>query len=911
MPHGLPRPRFFIKPSIMRLSNLNSLVRKLTAPLAALSAAFLFPLDATASISGEWEIHPSFEKASVAILDSPRFTYFLLLQQNHVNSDGDLADARAALFRRDRLDPGAGITDMAGMPGSTILNVRTALYNQQKKYLMAVSTEGVIEIYPDEGETKTITDLAHLQTRSPRNVNSITFTADGEAWIAADFGIVSVDAENGRLGEVIMTDRPVMHAARFKEGIVVIDSDNKLYDIADGRGGDVSLAECPEMTLSPLEGSEFLLSGGKAVSAETLMPLTDRSFLFFGPHSKDPGGRSVNLASLDGDTWRVVRLFEENIRMKSVVEAVCSRLEGNALPTVEGYYIHSNNVAYHIKRGVDPDFTEADPAHAFKKLTTSEISKVADAGRDSGTCDMTEFWFNSPRVGFYSRRAEAKPEGGFQWSDPSAPEMPAAPVPYICPNMTWHPDYGFLLSNRGQGILYKSMSVIPWQVSGFRQGKWENHTPAFYPPSYTETDEEMAKLFRSGANGYPLQSPRGFAIDPDDPRFAYAGSLFSGFARIDLSDPSAPALHIGSSSDLNKGLPGFVEGAAAGENWAGTCDFTEPSFDYDHNLWLAFNPRLKDNTDNRAELWCFTPQQRKAMENANTDVSLYQQPTKLTLPLPGTTIGINCDFLALAAEANRNILIYTPGGYDAPVYVIDHKGTISDASDDVVRILDRSHTRDGRQVSQHNIVSLYEDVERGRVWVCSEMGAFSFSPTDVLAGVSGIEAPLTMQHVNCVAADGDGRLWFGAEGGGVTCLGSDGTILGSLDSENSPLPSDRVYGIGYNPERGSMFFSTSEGVAEFFPSFSGGGAAGGHVRVSPRQVTSSWHGWVTITGLPDGVDIEARDSKGARAASLGKAEQGRLQWNTTGADGTRLPTGSYGIFVSGGQEPLAEIKIFN
>ena len=70
-----------------------------------------------------------------------------------------------------------------------------------------------------------------------------------------------------------------------------------------------------------------------------------------------------------------------------------------------------------------------------------------------------------------------------------------------------------------------------------------------------------------------------------------------------------------------------------------------------------------------------------------------------------------------------------------------------------------------------------------------------------------------MQHVNCVAADGDGRLWFGAEGGGVTCLGSDGTILGSLDSENSPLPSDRVYGIGYNPERGSMFFSTSEGVA--------------------------------------------------------------------------------------------------
>lgn len=911
MPHGLPRPRFFIKPSIMRLSNLNSLVRKLTAPLAALSAAFLFPLDATASISGEWEIHPSYEKASVAILDSQRFTYFLLMQQSHISSDGDLADAHVALFRRDRLDPAAGITDVAGMPGSTILNVRTARYNHQEKYLMAASVDGIIEIYPDEGETRTITGLAHLQTRRPRNVNSITFTADGEAWIAADFGIACVDAGNATIKELVMTDRPVAHAARLKGGIIVIDTDNRLYNIGDGSRGEVSLEECGEMQLTAIEGSEFLLSGGNAVSAETLMPLTERSFLYFGPHSKDSGGRSVNLVSLDGGSWRVVRLFEESIRMKSAVEAVCSRLEGNALPTVDGYYIHSNNVAYHIKRGVDPDFTEADPAHAFKKLTTSEISKVADAGLDSGTCDMTEFWFNSPRVGFYSKRAEPKPTGGFQWSDPSTPEMPAAPVPYICPNMTWHPDYGFLLSNRGQGILYKSMSVIPWQVSGFGQGKWKNYTPAFYPPSYTETDEELAKLFRSGANGYPLMTPRGFAIDPDAPRFAYAGSLFSGFARIDLSDPSAPALHIGSSSDLNKGLPGFVEGAAAGENWAGTCDFTAPSFDFDHNLWLAFNPRLKDNTDNRVELWCYAPQQRKAMENANTDISRYQQPTKLILPLPGTTIGINHDFLALSAETNRNLLIYTPGGYDAPVYVIDHKGTVSDTSDDVVRILDRSHTRDGRQVSQHNIVSLYEDTASGRVWVCSEMSAYSFSPADVLTGTSSIETPLPMQHVNCVAADGDGRLWFGAEGGGVTCLGRDGTILGGLDSENSPLPSDRVYGIGYNPERGSMFFSTSEGVAEFFPSFSGADATGSHVRVSPRQVTSSWHGWVTLTGLPDGVEIEVRDSKGARAASLGKAEQGRLQWNATGADGTRLPTGSYGIFVSWGQEPLTEIKIFN
>ena len=82
------------------------------------AASMAIPSVSRAVITGEWETHPSFDRHCVAILDSRRFTYFLLLQQYHHNtSSTKLTDPFPALFRHDRENPEAGIVPVAGTPG--------------------------------------------------------------------------------------------------------------------------------------------------------------------------------------------------------------------------------------------------------------------------------------------------------------------------------------------------------------------------------------------------------------------------------------------------------------------------------------------------------------------------------------------------------------------------------------------------------------------------------------------------------------------------------------------------------------------------------------------------------------------------------------------------------------------------
>lgn len=141
------------------------------------------------------------------------------------------------------------------------------------------------------------------------------------------------------------------------------------------------------------------------------------------------------------------------------------------------------------------------------------------------------------------------------------------------------------------------------------------------------------------------------------------------------------------------------------------------------------------------------------------------------------------------------------------LYYFNENGTFDNLNDDVSGRLTES---DGLRNSA--VTSLALD-KRGELWVGTTQG-LSIIPNPSTKTVNTLTGgPVRGQTINCIAVDPINRKWLGTNQG-LFLMSSDGiSALESIQSSDSPLPSDEIKSIAIDEAQGVVYVGTDFGLS--------------------------------------------------------------------------------------------------
>lgn len=592
------------------------------------------------------------------------------------------------------------------------------------------------------------------------------------------------------------------------------------------------------------------------------------------------GGNLCGALAADGRATQLLIINPDTPEVKSIrtmYNVSYQAIEG-------GHFIGSSNRGLRLR---------PDGGYDMIVIPSPEI----DAPRPMASPDLTDFWFATAEGGFYNRKLSTD-NGNDTWSNPTLPIKPQGPLPFMTSDMAYHPSIGFLVPNHGINAHFQSQAhPETLLLSVFKDGSWTQYGLQDRAPSQTAA----------------FANPNGIALDPDNPNLIYFGSLLRGLLRINLADAS-DILHLSRPDPNWEQLPGFVKVHEVNPQWKGLSQLTAPVIDSNGNLWVAYNDY---GATNPAQLWVWSSEARKASTKAST----YRPMNVITVK----NARANSAATILPLK-NSNIVVYNDAAAGGDIVVINHQGTLNTASDDRTYSISFKNLfdSDGQLVDCSYAYCMAEDPETGRVWVGTNNGIFSFSPTGALNGNPQVKQfkisrndgtgladyLLSGVQVNDIMLDPRNRKWVSTSGAGLVCVSADGSeIITSCTTENSEIPADLVYKTVYSPESQSMMVATDRGLAEYRPYNVGDGSDFESARVYPNPVRPEYLGYVTIDGLVDNSIVKITDSRGRMVRELGFAANGLVRWDICDINRRRVGSGIYYVMASTGPDDESLSKV--
>lgn len=618
-------------------------------------------------------------------------------------------------------------------------------------------------------------------------------------------------------------------------------------------GTSYGLYAAPEDDPS-LSAASFVRVDAVSTAVNHIMPLTDNTFGMGTPEGvflvSVAGDGSVTCESKDS---RAIEYFSENR---------------------DGYFMRRYGCTYQLTRQGELSITYTD--------------RIGYPTAECSSWDMKDFYFPILRECVRRMRHEGS------WADDTRDYVPAAPAVYAAMGLEYSPTQGMVISNDTFNRIYSGYYMEYYNlISLFKEGKWTSRS-AMYSDSPV-----LNKL----ENSYSA------VIDPLDPDVCWVGSLSNGVSRINLADNTGEMY--ANPSNAMKDREGFHAVFPDSPSWKVRCNVATPAFDGDGNMWTVFNPSHA-GVDQPVYCW---PAADRLADNVqafkNVPVSGYTQHYD-TFTLTATTHPDNKGFFAFApsfAYANCFHLLY-------------HGGTPADTSDDKFLSYNTFTDQDNNNVPVLYYNKLIEDPQTGHIWVLSDCSLFSFDPNEALAAGDtggrlkvyrpkiGGEYLLDRMDVMCMTSDGDGNKWWGTNGGGVVVTTADGgRILKEFNTGNAPLPSDKIYGIGYDPSENTVWIGTSDQITSLRLDGSAAGEqpASDRVSVFPDVVTPSYQGHVYIQGLRASA-ATITDAEGKTIAALDVSGKGTAVWRLTDTQGKPVRPGTYYIRSKGVTTP-AKIRV--
>lgn len=869
------------------------------------------------SVNDSWKIYTTFDCQPRKILDGYRYTYFLVYQmfysptayKQSSNTEADYADPILGVLYYDKQNPGLGMRSAHELGKLNTGQIRNAAYNPRGGYLLISYSDGAIDLIRDNGTVVNINTLKNRSVPFPVTARNISFSLmNNDAWIATNSGFVHVDCDEGKVVEAVDMGLSVTDICRVGDRIIAIiqsikGTDNYLYE-ADATKTVRSAADFTMKSLSTNQ-LDFIMPVGENAFATiinreqlALANIDESGSWKLTPYLSDNGFRyqlvnTTSNANGDGEIGRKSYIFKDN--------------ENNLVATANGYYIFSKTMAYHI----DKELGDNGSLQIKKRKFAMEYPTW------TGTIDFENFWFYDHREGFHCDRADGY-DNATRWITGEKLTQ-NAPIGLLNAQLAYSSKYGMLVSNSGTSCeVHNSTRLNPILLSGFHNGKWTNYSPA-YPaniPSEVDADPALRSLFMNQTRNYdpyPLADPFGMMIDPVFPDNVYMGSIWNGFAVLNLSRENETAMHFATTKDTHKDYPNFSSLLPTPSYR--TYSYIRPiGFDADNTIWMYY-PDLSASYHKDGygiHLYYWPVENRRAALEAH-DVKLAEGSwKKLFIPYPEDWQNDFSQYgLILNHPKNRNKIMMSARVSKHPIVFFDHNGTPDNTSDDKTYLVTNIVSQDG--VAYTNLGFTYgfaENPVTGGVLVFTGGGMFEVDPSTCggstvrgeeysLRNADGSKTPvLPSQVVNSVKFDEFGRCWIASQHCGVYGISADQTkIIAHYTMQNSPIPSNHINDICWNPETKELMISTTRGLASVRPDFPDESVLSASSRpyVVPQSVEPDFIGTVVLYNIPQDSSLEIRDSNGKLIRTLGMTTSGKLYWNLRDNDDKIVPGGYYRV----------------
>ena len=811
--------------------------------LSALCLCMFSMICAHAAGSNDWRLFNTFDDKVEHIFDTPDKTYILAQAQRFDQYNVDNNELLMFLFCMDK-ETGEILAYNAQnfLSGSVI---KAANYNAIRNYLLLVYDDLTIDILDDDGSVNSISALKTFNPGGTREVRSISFDPElNRVYLATNFGYIILDDKKNEVVSSGIYNQPIDKAIRVADRFI-ITKEGKLYE---------DKVDSHHLSISDFKEVNW---GGDGEVGD-LLPLTSDSFVV---SRKADGTVKYYIVSFDADKETPEAIYFGNVDNSNISE------------NKDGILFARYGSLYQLDRNT--------------KSLKGILRRDEDSNLVCGSWDFKNFYYAKPREGIYSVRND----GDQSWTLTSQPARPNSPAVFRSTKLLYSPQHGMLANTHGLDQNFDSQNALnPILLSGIKDQTWTMYGLPYLDP---QTHNRLI-------------NPNGFAQDPDNPNVFYFGSMLNGLLRYDVTDISN-LLHMTKSNDTPD-YPGHVSVQDPYSTWTNAFMLLNPVFDSRGNLLMA-HVNTEVYPGYFAEIWAWTPEKRRASTSPET----FQPFTKIKIPdidpgsrnlvLPLTYKG-NQDMVAFFSIARKN----------NPIVIYDHNGTIDDTSDD--RHVTKKDLEDSDGSLSYNMIyCAIEDPQTGLVWIGSDNGVFTFDPKDSFSnstkasrikvsrndGTSLADYLLNATSINNISIDGLGRKWFSLSGGGLVCTSADGkTILQEINTDNSLLPSDKVYASCYNPDNNSLMIATSAGLCEYYLNGQSNETGSSSARAYPNPVRHDFYGWVTIDGLEEDCIVKIADSAGNIVRELGPASAGRVQWDVCGMDLNRVPSGVYFVLASSG-----------
>lgn len=402
-------------------------MKKFIYSLLAACAAFI-PLVASAErpIPGDWKVFNTFDNYFKETIVTSDRVYMLALGQMLYPSEFPWDIVHGHLFVLDRKTG-----EISGYNGSNYLGGNEILdiaYNPSKGYLLIIYDDYSIDILYDDDTVFAVPAVSSPTLSVSKNVNSVTFDPEGNrAYLATDFGYISIDDNAYAIGDVKVYNRPVNAIARVGDHLVLGASDGLFTSPLDDRHTTFS-------SFTPVDGYASNVKFVLPLDANRFSIIEDKD-ITLGTFAAD-GSLTMELKSTESPAY-----YADN---------------------KDGYFLRRNGCAFQLDRQgeLTPVYTDTTPY----------------GNTECGSWDMKDFYFPAPRKGI----ARQTYNGDYTWSEDEI-LVPDAPQSFGVMYIAASPEYGVFTGSDTYSRLY------PWfymnytaLLSAYKNGHWTQYgRPAF------------------------------------------------------------------------------------------------------------------------------------------------------------------------------------------------------------------------------------------------------------------------------------------------------------------------------------------------------------------------------------------------------------------------------------------------
>ena len=134
-------------------------------------------------------------------------------------------------------------------------------------------------------------------------------------------------------------------------------------------------------------------------------------------------------------------------------------------------------------------------------------------------------------------------------------------------------------------------------------------------------------------------------------------------------------------------------------------------------------------------------------------------------------------------------------------------------------------------------------------------------------------------------------------------MSPDGTeVYNHFTTDNSDIPSNTIYSVECDTVNNRVYIYSDNGFAEYVANGDAAALNFDGTYAFPNPVEPDFTGMIKIAGLMDKTYVTITDRDGNVITQMGPV-MGSALWDGSGADGERVPTGVYNIYVAQGAQP--------